>query len=70
MLHCVLQCFVVNAVAVMIVDTLTPVAGVSVDLLRRGKWWLCCSGVVSGFFAFYRYAKIAQPGSDRGLLVQ
>src|ERR1700730_16578646 len=43
MLHCVLQCIVVNAAAVMIVKTLTSVACVTVDLSRRRKWF--CEGL-------------------------
>jgi hypothetical protein len=34
MLHGVLQCFVIDTMAIMVLDTLTPVACVSVDLSR------------------------------------
>ncbi len=70
MLHRVLQCLVVHAVAVMIVDTLTSVARVTVDLLRRREWWLGRPRMLSGFFSLYRYVEVVQTCPDRGLPVK
>jgi hypothetical protein len=53
MFHRVMQCIVVDTVAVMIVDTLTSMASEAVDLFRRRQRWLGYFGVVGGFFAFY-----------------
>ena len=70
MLHGVLQCLVVNAVALSILNLLLPVACVTVDLLRRRKRRLGRIRMLSGFLSFYGYLEVVQTCPDRGLLVQ
>jgi hypothetical protein len=55
MLDGVLHGTVVNAVPIPAFNSLPPVIGVTVDLLRRWKWWLARG---SRFFPFYRYAEL------------